>query len=417
MIIRPFCAWRPKQGLAAQVSALPYDVMNTEEAREMVKGNPLSFLHVDKAEIDLDPSLSPYSPAVYEKAKETLQKMKDEGVYVKEAKPCLYIYRLTLNGRSQTGLVACTSVDEYLSEKIKKHELTREDKEQDRIKHLDYCNAHTGPIFLTYRAKAEISAILEKQIQKKPVEDFVAEDFGVSVQNTIWIIEEPEAIDSLVTQFEALENFYIADGHHRNASAVKVALQRRQAAGNETAEDGEYNQYLSVIFPDNQLEILDYNRIVKDLNGLSVDEFIAKLEVIFDVEKKESPYKPESLHSFGMYVAGSWYKLSCKDHVISSDPIKSLDVSILQNEVLDPILNIKDLRTDKRIDFVGGMRGLQELSMRVDQTTESEAVAFALYPTQLSQLMEIADVGGIMPPKSTWFEPKLRSGLFIHDLT
>ena len=414
-VVRPFKAVRPTPELASRVAALPYDVMNSAEAREMVKGNPYSFLHVDKAEIDLDPSVDLYDTRVYEKARDNLNRMIAEGVFVQEEKPCLYIYKQVMNGRQQVGIVACASIDDYRNNVIRKHELTRADKEQDRIRHVDYCDANTGPIFLTYRARADINAqVASVMAEKPPVYDFVSTD-GIS--HTVWVIEEETVIDTICKAFAGVENLYIADGHHRSASAVQVGMKRRQAnPGYDGSE--EFNYFLSVIFPDDHLYIMDYNRIVKDLNGCTKEEFLAKVQEKFTL----TPYtgtgalKPEKKHTFGMYLDGSWQLLQAKEGSFDeNDPVARLDVSILQNNLLHPILGIGDPRTDKRIDFVGGIRGLQALSDRVDDG--SMAVAFSMYPTTMEDLMDIADANAIMPPKSTWFEPKLRSGLFIHKLS
>lgn len=409
-VIRQFKAIRPTPEMAEKVAALPYDVVNSEEAAEMVIGNPYSFLHVDKAEIDLPAGTDIYSPEVYEKAKSNLEKMITDGVLVQDEKPMLYVYELTMDGRSQTGLVACTSIDEYMQGIIKKHELTREDKEQDRIRHVDICNANTGPIFLAYRTVDEISEIVDNVKKNAPVYDFTAED---GIIHRAWIIDDEETINRLVKLFKDVPNLYIADGHHRNASAAKVGLKRRNENPNYTGDE-EFNYYLAVIFPSDQLKILDYNRVVKDLNGLSEEEFIKKLSEKFDIVETEGRAKPDKAYDFGMYMDGKWYMLTAKDEIKSKDAVKGLDVSILQDNVLIPILGIGDIRTDKRIDFVGGIRGLGELEKRVN--SGEMKVAFAMYPTSIEQLMTIADENKIMPPKSTWFEPKLRSGLFIHSL-
>ena len=412
-IIRPFKGYRPTQELCSKVAALPYDVMTSDEAREMVKDNPYSFLHIDKAEIDLPKDTDHYSDVVYQKAKDNLCNMVKDGIYIQDKKPVLYIYQLTMNGKSQTGLVACTSIDEYIENKIKKHELTRADKEEDRIRHVDTCNANTGPIFLTYKNKENIDKIINKAIEKEPIYDFTAED---GIKHTVWLIDNDEVINSLISEFKSIPALYIADGHHRNASAVKVGLKRRQENPNYTGDE-EFNYYLSVIFPDNQLYIMDYNRVVKDLNGLNKDEFIAKVSEKFDVAEYNGNdcYKPSEKHTFGMYLDKKWYSLKAKDAIVDeNDTVACLDVSILQKELLSPILGIGDPRTDKRIDFVGGIRGLKELEKRVD--SGEMKVAFSMYPTTMEQLMNIADDNKIMPPKSTWFEPKLRSGIFVHEL-
>ncbi len=412
-IIRPFKGYRPTQELCSKVAALPYDVMTSDEAREMVKDNPYSFLHIDKAEIDLPKDTDHYSDVVYQKAKDNLWNMVKGGIYIQDKKPVLYIYQLTMNGKSQTGLVACTSIDEYIENKIKKHELTRADKEEDRIRHVDTCNANTGPIFLTYKNKENIDKIINKAIENEPIYDFTAED---GIKHTVWLIDNDEVINGLISEFKSVPALYIADGHHRNASAVKVGLKRRQENPNYTGDE-EFNYYLSVIFPDNQLYIMDYNRVVKDLNGLSKEEFIAKVSEKFDVAEYNGNdcYKPSEKHTFGMYLDKKWYSLKAKDAIVDeNDTVACLDVSILQKELLAPILGIGDPRTDKRIDFVGGIRGLKELEKRVD--SGEMKVAFSMYPTTMEQLMNIADDNKIMPPKSTWFEPKLRSGIFVHEL-
>jgi uncharacterized protein (DUF1015 family) len=409
-LIRPFKGYRPTPELVAEVAALPYDVMTSKEAREMVKGKPYSFLHVDRAEVDLPESVNIYSDEVYKRAADNLNRMIANGVYVQDKKPCLYIYRLTMDGRSQTGLVVCTSIDEYINGSIKKHELTRESKEQDRIRHVDECNANTGPIFLTYRGEEDIDALISEQTDKAPIYDFTCED---GVRHTVWLIDDNEVIERLTADFAKIPALYIADGHHRNASAVKVGLKRRGEG--EYDKSAEFNYYLSVLFPADQLEIMDYNRVVKDLNGLSADEFKAKISESFIIKESADKFKPYKAHSFGMYLDGKWYSLEAKPEIIPEDCVGELDVSILQNSLLTPVLGIGDPRTDKRIDFVGGIRGLEELVSRVD--SGEMAVAFAMYPTSMQELMTIADEGRIMPPKSTWFEPKLRSGIFIHKLS
>ena len=409
-VIRKFKAIRPTSEMAEAVAALPYDVVNSEEAREMTKDKPYSFLHVDKAEIDLPVGTDIYSPQVYAKAKENLDKLVSDGILVQDNKPMLYVYELTMDGRSQTGLVACTSIDEYLNGIIKKHELTREDKEQDRIRHVDICNANTGPIFLAYRTVDEISAIIENVKKNAPVYDFTAED---GIKHRAWVIDNDETANKLIKLFKAVPNLYIADGHHRNASAAKVGLKRRAEHPDYTGDE-EFNYYLAVIFPSDQLKIMDYNRVVKDLNGMTSEEFMNKLAEKFDIHEADGRAKPEKQYDFGMYLDKKWYMLTAKENLRVNDAVAGLDVSILQDNVLIPILGIGDIRTDKRIDFVGGIRGLGELERRVD--SGEMKVAFAMYPTSIDQLMTIADENKIIPPKSTWFEPKLRSGLFIHSL-
>ncbi|GFI61928.1 hypothetical protein IMSAG049_01099 [Clostridiales bacterium] len=409
-LIRAFRAIRPVPEMAEKVAALPYDVVSSEEARDIVNDKPYSFLHVDKAEIDLPEGTDLYSPEVYAKARENLNKMIETGVLKQEEKPMLYIYELTMEGRSQTGLVACTSIDEYIQGKIKRHELTREDKEQDRIRHVDICNANTGPIFLAYRTVDEISAAIDKIKEKAPVYDFTADD---GIKHRVWTIDKAEDTAGIIKLFESVPCLYIADGHHRNASAAKVGMKRREEFPNYTGNE-EFNYYLSVIFPSDQLKIMDYNRVIRDLNEMSDEEFIKKISEKFDLEEAAGRAKPQKQYNIGMYLNKKWYILTAKDAIRSKDAVKGLDVSILQDNVLVPILGIGDIRTDKRIDFVGGIRGLDELERRVD--SGEMKVAFAMYPTSIEQLMAIADENKIMPPKSTWFEPKLRSGLFIHSL-
>lgn len=409
--IKAFKGIRPAKEYAKDVAALPYDVVNSDEAREMVKGKPYSFLHVDKAEVDLDPSVNIYDDSVYEKAKENLYGMIDKGILIKDTDDCFYIYELTMEGRKQTGLVVCTSIDEYIDGTIKKHELTREDKEQDRIRHVDTLNANTGPIFLAYKYNEEINNIIENWKNEHSSEyDFLTDE---GTNQRVWVINDNATIEKLTSLFDKVSNFYIADGHHRNASAVKVGLKRRNENPNYTGEE-EFNYYLSVLFPDSQLAILDYNRVIKDFNGLSKEEFIEKLSEKFEIKKENGMFKPSEIHTFGFYTDKQWYSMKAKKEIIKNDVIESLDVSILQNNVLVHILEIDDIRTSKRIDFVGGIRGLSELEKRVDS---GEMVgAFAMYPTSMAELMAIADENKIMPPKSTWFEPKLQSGLFIHTL-
>ena len=415
-IVKAFKGIRPVTELATKIAALPYDVMNSDEAREMVVGNPHSFLHVDKPEIDLDPSIDVHDPKVYEKARENLDRMIADGEYTQDETPCLYIYRQIMNGRSQTGIVFCASIDDYMNNIIKKHEFTRADKEEDRINHVDYCDANTGPIFLTYRedqiASEIIDAWIENESKRKPVYNFVAED-GIS--HIVWVIDNDIIISEIVDLFKEVDYLYIADGHHRSASAVKVGLKRRAENPNYTGDE-EFNYFLAVAFPDNDLMVMDYNRVVKDLNGLTKDELIGKLEEKFTVTEatNEEPVKPAKKHTFGMYVENKWYLLEAKDGIYNAeDPIDSLDVAILQNNVLTPILGIEDVRTSDRIDFIGGIRGLKELERRANKDMK---IAFSMYPTEVSDIMSVADIGEVMPPKSTWFEPKLRSGLFVHKL-
>ena len=412
--IRPFKGIRPIEELASKIAALPYDVMNSEEAREMVEGNPYSFLHIDRAEIDLDPSIDVHDKKVYEKARENLDKMIEEKKFIQDEKPCLYIYRQIMNGRAQTGLVFCASIDDYINNAIKKHEFTRADKEQDRINHVNYCDANTGPIFLTYREDEVTSEVIKQWsregTKRKPVYDFVSED-GIGHQ--VWVIDNELIVKEIVALFGEIENLYIADGHHRSASAVKVGLMRREENPNYTGEE-EFNYFLAVAFPDNDLMVMDYNRVVKDLNGLTEEEFLNKVSEKFIISERDEQVKPTDKHTFGMYLENKWYLLEAKEGSYNAeDPINSLDVAILQNNVLTPILGIEDVRTSDRIDFIGGIRGIKELERRVHKDMK---VAFSMYATEVSDIMSVADTNQVMPPKSTWFEPKLRSGLFVHKL-
>lgn len=413
-VFKPFKAIRPREEYAQDVAALPYDVMNTDEARKMVKDNPYSFLHIDKAEIDLDPSIGIYDRRVYEKARENLDYMIQKGIFIQDEEDRFYIYKQIMDSREQIGLVGCASIDDYLDNTIRKHEHTREDKEQDRINHVDYTDANTGPIFLTYRNKDEIDAMIDTWMKENsPIYDFVSED---DISHIIWIIDDKNTVDRLASLFHEIDYLYIADGHHRSASAVKVGIKRRMENPNYNGSE-EFNFFLSVVFPHNQLHIMDYNRVVKDLNGYSVEEFLERVEERFELEiyRGDGQYSPESKHSFGMYLDNTWYKLKAKKGIFDpEDPVDRLDVSILQDNLLNPILGIHDPRTDDRIDFIGGIRGLEELEKRVSTDMK---IAFSMYPTSIEDLMAIADEGKVMPPKSTWFEPKLRSGLFIHKLS
>lgn len=411
-VFKPFKAVRPLPEYARMVAALPYDVMNSKEAAEMVRGNPLSFLHVDKAEIDLPEGTDLYSEKVYLKAKENLKKLEKNKICKQDSTPCFYIYRQIMNGRSQTGIVGCASIDDYLNGIIKKHEFTRADKEADRIRHVDYCDANTGPIFLTYRSNDAVSNIVSTWKQsRKPVYDFVTDD---GIGNTVWVIDDEKTNALLAEAFAKTEYLYIADGHHRCASAVKVGLKRREEHPDFDGSE-EFNFFLAVCFPADELEIMDYNRVMKDLGGKSKEEFLEAMGEKFTIEEKGTDtYKPTERHTFGMYLDKTWYKLTAKEGTYpENDPVGSLDVSILQNNCITPVFGIDDPRTDKRIDFIGGIRGLGELEKRC---REDMVVAFSMYPTSLEELMAIADAGEVMPPKSTWFEPKLLSGLFIHKL-
>ncbi len=407
-VIRPFKAIRPIKELVDRIAALPYDVMDSDEAREMVKDNPYSFLHVDKAEVDLPTDIDVYDDRVYEKAKENLDKMIDDGLYIEDSKSNYYIYRQIMKGRSQTGLVACASIDDYTNNIIKKHELTREEKEVDRINHVYKCEAHTGPIFLTYREDKRISDIVNEWVKKEPIYDFKADD---GVVHTVWIIDNEETVSKLQELFKSVKYLYIADGHHRSASAVKVGHIKRAEKVSYTGEE-EFNFFLSISYPDSELEVLDYNRTVKDLNGLTKEEFLEKVKEKFEVTESNEQVKPQERHTFGMYIENKWYLLKAKEGIFNpEDPVDRLDVSILQNNLLRPILGIDDPRKSKRIKFIGGIRGLKELERRANTDMK---VSFSMYPTTTEDIMAIADSGKIMPPKSTWFEPKPRSGLFIH---
>ena len=411
-VFKPFKAVRPLPEYAHLVAALPYDVMNSREAAEMVRGNPLSFLHVDKAEIDLPEGTDLYSEQVYLKAKENLKNLEKNKICRQDATPCFYIYRQIMNGRSQTGIVGCASIDDYINGIIKKHEFTRADKEADRIRHVDYCDANTGPIFLTYRSNDTVSNIISTWKQsRKPVYDFVTED---GIGNTVWVIDDENTNAVLAKAFSETEYLYIADGHHRCASAVKVGMKRREEHPDFDGSE-EFNFFLAVCFPAEELEIMDYNRVMKDLGGKSKEEFLEAMDEKFTIEEKgTAAYKPTERHTFGMYLDNMWYKLTAKEGTYpENDPVGSLDVSILQNNCITPVFGIDDPRTDKRIDFIGGIRGLGELEKRC---REDMVIAFSMYPTSLDELMAIADAGEVMPPKSTWFEPKLLSGLFIHKL-
>lgn len=408
--IRPFSCVRPAAELADRVAALPYDVYNRQEAKAEVQREPMSFLKIDRAETSFDDSVDTYAPEVYGKARELLEKDIEDGVYITDPDRVYYIYQLEMDGRTQTGLVACSSVDDYMNQVIKKHENTRADKEVDRITHVDTCSAQTGPIFLAYRADQEISRVVEKYVMTEPVYDFTAVD-GIS--HRVWKIDGREDVDTIYQAFQKIDKIYIADGHHRAASAVKVGLKRREENPEYTGEE-EFNYFLSVLFPHDELMIMDYNRTVKDLNGLSLDEFMDKVKEKFEVAESETPVAPEEKGTFGMYTEGKWYVLTAKPELFEGkDAVESLDVSVLQDNLLGPVLGIGDPRTDSRIDFVGGIRGLQELERRA---SEDMCISFSMYPTSIIELFDVADNGLLMPPKSTWFEPKLRSGLFIHRI-
>ena len=402
--IKPFAALRPEAQHAKAVASRPYDVLNSKEAKEEAQGNPSSFLHVTKSEIDLPENIDVHSQEVYDKAKENLTAFISRNILFRETKPCYYIYKLVMNGKSQTGLVCGSSVDDYENGLIKKHEFTRPEKELDRINHIKTTGAQTGNVFLAYKNVAEIDALIAARMSKDPQYDFVADD---GIQHSIWVVNDAETVEQITNLFKQhVPASYIADGHHRAASAAKV----KDALGDAATENADI--FLTTLFPSDQLHILDYNRLVKDTNGLSEEEFLKKIESSFTVEKKESAYKPESLHQFGLYLNKQWYKLTAKQHIIKNDPIGILDISILQENFLSPILEIHDQRTDKRIDFVGGIRGLEELEKRVNSGEMKFAIT--LYPVSIDQLFDVADSGNVMPPKSTWFEPKLRDGLLTH---
>lgn len=410
-VVKPFICIRPAKEHAAEVAALPYDVYNRKEACAAVKGNPLSFLNIDRAETQFSDDVDTYADCVYEKARELLDSQIADGIYVTDAGDHYYLYELTMDGRSQTGIVACCSIDDYVNGVIKKHENTREEKELDRIRHVDTVNAQTGPIFLAYRQNIALKEIVAEEKTKPALYDFVSDD---GIRHRVWRIDGADRTDAIEAAFAAIPSTYIADGHHRAASAVKVGLKRRTKHPGYTGEE-PFNYFLSVLFPDEELMILPYNRVVRDLNGMSTEQFFEKLKEKFELEEiGKEPYAPVRKGTFGMYLDGTWYVLKILPQYRSADPVKGLDVSILQDHLLAPVLGIGDPRTDKRIDFIGGIRGLKELERRVSEDME---VAFSMYPTSIEELLSVADAGLLMPPKSTWFEPKLRSGLFIHRLS
>ncbi|HEX5213672.1 MAG TPA: DUF1015 family protein [Pseudolabrys sp.] len=402
-LIVPFRALRPAPGRAAEVLAPPYDVLSSAEARARAGGKPWSFLHVSKPEIDLDPSTDPYDKAVYAKAADNLKGMVDGGVMIRDGKPCYYVYRLIWRGRTQTGLACAASLADYATNRIRKHELTTPMKENDRVHQIEAVNAQTGPVMIGYPKAPEIDALLVQASAGEPDVDVTAED---GVRHQMWVVADDATIDKLSRAFDALPAIYIGDGHHRSAAAARVAAARKG--------DGSHNYFLSVIFPEHEMTILDYNRVVKDLNGRSAEQFLAELAKRFTVTPSDKPVRPTSAHEYGMYLGGRWYKLSARPDLLRSDPIGSLPITVLTRNVIEPLLGIKDPRTDERIDFVGGARGLEGLEKRVN--SGEMAVAFALYPTQMNNLMAVADAGGIMPPKSTWFEPKLADGMVNHVL-
>ncbi len=413
--IRPFKAIRPGAGYEKTIAALPYDVYSRAEAFAQVQKEPDSFLAIDRPETQFAPDCDMYSDEVYQKAHDMLVDWLDEGRFIQDEKPCFYVYELTMDGRSQTGIVACASIDDYASGVIKKHENTRKEKEEDRIRHVDTCNAQTGPIFLAYKANHSIQGIVDKAKSKKPLYDFVAED---GIGHRCFVIDDLLDMALIADTFGAMDSIYIADGHHRAASAVNVGFKRREealASGVEPTGKEEYNYFLSVLFPDDQLKIYDYNRVLKDLNGMSPEELMEELENLVDfIASSDEAIRPEKKGQWSMYLQGTWHLCQVKEELLVDDPVEGLDVSLLQNLVLEPLFGIADPKTDNRIDFVGGIRGLEELERRCSLDCK---VAFAMYPTSIEELFAVADAGLLMPPKSTWFEPKLRSGLFIHALS
>ena len=404
-LVKPFAAIMPKLGMEKLIAALPYDVYNREEAVEVVKNNPDSFLRIDRAETNFGPETDTYADCVYDKAKELINTWIEEGRLVKQDKPMFYIYQEIMNGRPQTGIVGCASVADYENNIIKKHENTLAAKEADRIRHIDTTNMQTGPIFLAFRSNKEIDAFLAQKTAKKPYYDFVSED---GITHKVWLVDDDAEIESVEGYFAEMNAIYIADGHHRCASACKVSAKRHIEG---KVQESDF--FMSVLFPENQLKIMDYNRVVKDLNGYDVATFLEELETYCHIGGSDIPVKPAKKGQVGMYLDGQWFSLEFKTEYLSEDPVEGLDVSILQKYVLDGMLDIKDPKNDKRIDFVGGIRGLEELERRVNSDCR---VAFAMYPTDINELFDVADASRLMPPKSTWFEPKLRSGLFLHSI-
>jgi uncharacterized protein (DUF1015 family) len=409
-IFKPFRALRPDPKYAKDVASRPYDVLNAREAREEADGNKYSFLRVIKPELELSDDIDPYGADVYEQGLKNLNLLRSENILQRDDKPSFYIYRLTMNDREQTGIVGCCNYQEYFDGHIKKHELTRTAKENDRVRHVETQNANAEPVFFSYRGLDSINQVIADTIQSKPIYDFVADD---GVRHELWIVDNHESIASIESEFETIPDLYVADGHHRTAAAARVGQQKK---AQNPAHDGteEYNFFMAVLFSDDQLKIFDYNRVVKDLDGQTKEEFQAKLTEIFEMSELTTAKSPSAKGSFSMYLDSKWYKLTPRKIISSNNPKDNLDVSFLSEKVLDPILGIKDLRKDTRIDFVGGIRGLEELERRVN--SGEMKVAFALYPVSMAELLAIADAGEIMPPKTTWFEPKLRSGLFIHEL-
>ena len=410
-LVLPFRAIRPQRRLAAQVAALPYDVMTREEAIIAVAGKPLSFLHVEKSEIDVPDQTPNHDPLIYETAKRNFTRMLEDSVLSQDEAPCFYIYRQQMGSQIQTGIVAVVSAGEYDEGKIKKHELTRQDKEDDRINHVNKVDAQTGPVFLTYQSRPQLNALIEQVTKNDSEYDFTAED---GVIHTAWLVADARQIEEIKKEFSAIDALYIADGHHRAKAASSVARIRR--SNDNSQENREYEKVLAVLFPHDQLKVMDYNRAVKDLNGLTPQEFKEKISSAFEIAENFTLKSPQKFHDFGMYLAGKWYKLTIKEGIYNdNDPVARLDAAILQDHLLAPVLGINDPRTDERIKFIGGIRGMAELEKLVDK--DGFAVAFSLYPTTIEQVMQVADAGAIMPPKSTWFEPKLRSGMFVHKLS
>jgi uncharacterized protein (DUF1015 family) len=409
-LIRPFAGLRPLPELAAQVLAPPYDVLSSEEARQRAQNKPYSFLHISKPEIDLDPAISVYDVQVYAKGAQSLQHLINEHILQQDVQPHYYLYRLIMGAHQQTGIVAVANVADYDTNRIRKHEFTRPDKEDDRVRHIDVLNAQTGPVFLTYPHQEVIDTLVTRLTAATPTVDVTTED---GIQHTLWVMDQTADISLITETFDQMPNLYIADGHHRSAAASRVAAQRNALNPKHTGDEN-YNYFLSVIFPDNQMKILDYNRVIQDLNQLTPEQFLQAIQQNFTVVASDVPVKPQQAGEFGMYLAQHWYKLTLQPEKIPTDPVASLDVSLLADYLIAPILGITDPRRDKRIDFVGGIRGLPELEKRVN--SGEMAVAFALYPTRLAALMAVADAGQVMPPKSTWFEPKLADGMVSHLL-
>ena len=408
-VVKPFCAIRPRQDIASRVAALPYDVYNRAEAKIETQREPLSFLCIDRAETQLPDDVDTYDERVYEKARSLMKKRIDDNTFVMDSNPCYYIYELIMDGRSQTGIVGCASIDDYITGGIKKHENTRADKEVDRINHVDALSAQTGPIFLAYRGRDDIKAVIAGVKKTPALYDFTSPD---GITHRVWAIREDRDIKTIQDAFADTKSIYIADGHHRCASAVKVGLKRRTTHKDYDGSE-QFNYFLSVLFADEELMIMDYNRVVKDLNKQSLEEVLKKLSKLGELKEEKKAYSPKKKGTVGIFADGKWYSLKFDKELIPKDPVEGLDVSVLQNNVLGPVFAIKDPKTDKRIDFVGGIRGLSELERRVN---EDCAIAFSMYPTSIKELFAVADAGLLMPPKSTWFEPKLRSGLFIHEI-